>query len=97
MTRQLHEDEKNVLKLARALEPLLRSEGWHYYTQVMAARRDAHAQAVMSSTADLSGVLAGERDKGAFVALNLALGWPATVIEQAKQIRKEAGEDADAD
>jgi len=97
MPRKMTEEDKGVLKMARAIEPLLRSEGWHYYMQVVGAHKDQHLRAILSATADISGVLAGERDKGALVALNLALDWPKTLIEQAVQIRKELGEDPDAD
>ena len=97
MARKLTEEDKGVLKMARAMEPFLRSEGWHYYTQVMEAHKKQHLGAILAATADLKGVLAGERDKGALVALNLASDWPKTLIEQAAQIRKEVGEDPDGE
>jgi hypothetical protein len=94
---KLDEDQKNTLKLARAFEPMLRSEGWHYYSQLVLAHKEQHANAVMAATKDISGVLAGERDKGAYVALNFALNLPKVLAEEAAQIRKNMGEDPDGD
>ncbi len=94
---KLDEDQKNTLKLARAFEPMLRSEGWHYYSQLVEAHRDSHTKAVMSATSDMAGAFAGERDKGAVVALALALNLPKVITEEAAKLRKSLGEDFDGD
>jgi hypothetical protein len=94
---RLDDDQKNTLKLARAFEPMLRSEGWHYYSQLVEAHRTAHTKAVMSATVSIEGVLTGERDKGAATALALALNLPKVIAEEAAQIRKNMGEDPNAD
>lgn len=93
----LDEDQKNTLKLARAFEPMLRSEGWHYYSQLVEAHRQSHTNAVMAATKDIAGILAGERDKGAVVALALALNLPKVIASEASEIRKSMGEDPNAD
>jgi len=94
---KLDEDQKNTLKLARAFEPMLRSEGWHYYSELVKAHRDSHTNAVMTATKDIAGVLAGERDKGAVVALALALNLPKVIADEAQKLRKSLGEDFDGD
>lgn len=74
---------------------MLRSEGWHFYQQLVEAHRATHTNAVMAATKDISSILAGERDKGAVVALNLALNLPKNICEQAAEIRQKLGEDFD--
>lgn len=91
------EEQKNTLKLARGFEPMLRSEGWHYYEQLVVAHRESHMKAVMAATKDISGVFGGERDKGAYAALTLALNLPKVIVEEAAKIRKDMGEDPDGD
>ena len=95
--QKLDEEQKNTLKLARSFEPMLRSEGWHYYQQLVEAHAKSHTSAVMAATNDIAGVLAGERDKGAVVALALALNLPKVITEEAAKLRKSLGEDFDGD
>lgn len=94
---KLDDEQKNTLKLARAFEPMLRSEGWHYYSELVKAHQQSHMNSVMSATKNIEGVFGGERDKGAYVALNLALNLPKVITDQAAELRKKMGEDPDGD
>lgn len=95
--RKLDEDQKNVLKLARAFEPMVRSEGWHFYMQIVEGHLKAHMEGIISPTVDIAGVLQGERDKGAVVGLRLVKNIVSSVIEQAAEIRKDIGDNPDDD
>lgn len=94
---KLTEDEKGTLKLARAFEPLRKSEGWHYLKQILEARRDSHMKAVMSPNLDERTAYAAERDKGAYAALMFVLSLLDITCEEAEKIRKDRGEDPDGD
>lgn len=96
MTGQLTDADKEDLKLARALEPMLRSEGWSVYSKLLEKIRDQHMQSILSATTGIESVLAGEREKGTVVGINLALNLGKTILDTAEQIKKNLGEDPDA-
>ena len=94
---KLDESDKGTLKMARAFEVMMRSEGWHFYSQILEAHKKTHTDGIMSPTIDTASVYKGERDKGALAGINLALNIPKVVCEEAATIRKKLGEDPDGD
>lgn len=94
---KLEEEDKNILKLGRAFEAMKRTEGWHYYRQLLQAHHDTHTKAILTPNNDITSIFAGERSKGAVVGLQLALNLLDTICTQAEEIRKRIGEDPDAD
>lgn len=92
--RKLAPDEIEKIKLARALEPLRRLEAWRIYKDLLLAHKENHIKAIMSGTADVAGVLKGERDKGAVVALNLATGLLDILCKEAEDLTKGREDDA---
>lgn len=90
--RKLTEDEKEDLKLARALEPMRRSEGWSVYKKLLEAHKNTHMQSILGPITSVETALAGEREKGTVVGIALALNLIDTVCGEAEKIRKVAGD-----
>lgn len=94
---KLDENDKGTLRMADAFETMLRSQGWSYYTQILAAHEKTHVDGIMQPTTDTASVYKGERDKGALAGIRLALNIPKVVCEEAAAIRKNLGVDSDGD
>lgn len=94
--RPLDEDEKSILRFSRAFEPMLRSEGWHFYRELLTKHIEDRQQIVNSASTSIEAVLQSEGAKGALAGLRLALQVVDVIVEQAKAIRIERGEDEDA-
>ena len=93
MTRALTQDEKEDLKLARALEPMRRTEGWQLYAQILVKHRETHMRSILGPITSIESALAGEREKGTVVGIELALNLVNTICDEAEKIRKAVGDD----
>lgn len=94
---KLDDADRGTLKMADAFETMLRSQGWDYYKQILAAHEKTHIEGIMSPTTDQASMYKGERDKGALAGIRLALNIPTIVCAEAAMIRKNLGADPDGD
>lgn len=90
--RKLSDDEKEDLRLARALEPMRRSEGWALYSKLLKTHKETHLRSILGPITSIETVLAGEREKGTVVGIDLALNLIETICSEAEKIRKVAGD-----
>jgi hypothetical protein len=92
--RRLTPEEIQDIKLARAIEPLRRSEAFRIYCDLLRGHREEHVRGIVAATTDIAGVLQGERGKGAIVFADLALNLVEHICKNADDLTKDS-EDAD--
>lgn len=109
--RPLDPQEKEDVKVGRAIQAMMRTEGWTHYERLLKyhveqkkrdvllpfdLKQDGKAkEGVLFGAWDA--LLAGEAHKGAIMGLTLALGLPASIIANMESIlsRYESSEESD--
>jgi len=95
----LSEQDKSDLRLARLLEPMLRSEAWRVYSEILIAHETDLMSLMLAPAADLFGLVNSERQKGVIAGMRDARLRIARIVEVASEIRArlnpEENEDAD--
>ena len=85
----LSSDEKAVMKVAEALEGLVKHPGWQVYKDILEARIRAAEEIVLTTCNTLNEAMEQNAYKGQVIALRLALELPHATMSQAREIRLE--------
>ena len=80
------------IKRARAFEAMVKTEGWHFYTELLTGQINDRMKGILSPTPP-GGRDASEHNKGTVFGLLLARDLPSTTIATMKDVMaKFAGE-----
>jgi hypothetical protein len=95
----LSEQDKSDLRLARLLEPMMRSEAWRVYSDILKAHEDYLLSRMLAPAVDLLDLVRSESQKGVITGMRDARTRIAVIVENASEIRArlkpEESQDAD--
>jgi hypothetical protein len=102
MPREPSKEDRDDLKVGKAIEEMLATPGWKIYEKILSTKIDEKIRAALSPLAPVvqpdntvilpdgvTHVLLGEAAKGAIIGLRLALDLPRGIVHQTQALRHE--------
>lgn len=89
--KRLDQNDIEHLKLSRAIEAMVATEGWKLYKAILSGHLQQQMAKVLQPSSDMNGMVARESAVGAAMAFKLATELPDGIIAVAKDIRERHG------
>lgn len=91
--RSFNDGEKDSIRMARELRPLLNLPGWKIYAKILQSHLESKLLEASAIVRSMDEAIEQNAAKGAVLGLRLALGIPSSIIKDADEIIQSVGGD----